>query len=368
MNFTVATRPLISALNLGVVNANISKYYSKSGLAEITADRRNLTINLEASYLLSEIDLRGSGDTDVPAKMFVDASLLKQLVSTFDSDVVEFEFIENGVILHSGKSKFQLPQVVDSTQFSLNKPTKEVPVTATTVTLKKEDWEFVKDHQMYAIALSFVNPIYTRVWAGADGDVLIGDVVNGLFTHSKKSNLGETCLLSDTIINLFDSVPEGAKLTKLEHTYILNVETDSFSFASEFTPQYEETDELGSYNSEIFLGMMQEDEHAVKVNTAKITKSLAQAAILSTSVEDTISLSVSSDALTLKDNNVDCKLDIQNSGMCYDLRFQTTVLKSAINNMDQEDIRISCMSNNDLPSGIILATDNMITMIGAVDN
>lgn len=367
MNFTVATKPLISALDLGVVNANISKYYSKSGLAEIHADKRNLVINLEASFLLSEIVLKGSGDSDEPAKCFVDAALLKQLVSTFDSDVTEFEFVENGIVLHSGKSKFQLSQVVDASQFSLNKPVKDIPATASTVALKKDDWKFVKDNQMYAIALSFVNPVYTRVWVGAEGDVLVGDVVNGLFTHSKKSNLGETCLLSDTIINLFDSVPEGAKLTKLEHSYILNVETDSFAFASEFTPQHEDTDDLGSYNSDIFLSMMVEAPNAVKINTGKLAKFLSQAAILSTSVEDTISLSVTSDTLMLKDNNVDCKLGIEYTGAPYELRFQSTILKSAISNMDQDEIKISCLMQNEEPSGIILSTANMFTMIGAVD-
>ena len=367
MNFTVATKPLINALDLGVVNANISKYYSKSGLAEITADKRNLTINLEASYLLSEIVLKGSGDSDEPAKMFVDAALFKQLVSTFDSDVTEFEFIENGIVLHSGKSKFQLPQVVDGSQFSLNKPTKNVPSTASTVTLKKDDWKFVKDHQMYAIALSFVNPVYTRVWVGADGEVLVGDVVNGLFTYSKKSNLGETCLLSDTIINLFDSVPEGAKLTKLEHSYILNVETDSFAFASEFTPQHEDTDDLGSYNSDIFLGMMKEDDKAVKINTTRLAKSLSQAAILSTSVEDTICLKLTSDTLSLKDNNVDCDIPVEYHGEPYELRFQSTILKSAIGNMDQDEIKISCLVQNEVPSGIVLSTSSMFTLVGAVD-
>lgn len=367
MNFSVATKPLSNALNLGVVNANISKYYSKSGLAEITADRRNLTINLEASFLLSEIVLRGSGDSDEVAKVFVDAALLKQLVSTLDSEVTQIEFIENGIVLHSGKSKFQLPQIVDATQFSLNKPTKEVSASAVTVPLKKEDWKFIKDHQMYAIALSFVNPVYTCVWLGAEGNVLVGDVVNGIFTHSLKSNLGETCLLSDTIINLFDSMPEGAKLTKLEKSYILNVETDSFAFASEFTPQYEETDNLGSYNAEIFLEMMKEDLNFVEINTTQLSKFMSQAAILSTSVEDTITLSVTPELLTLKDNNIDCKLDIKYTGQPYELKFQSTILKSAISNMDEDKVKISCLMQNDVPSGIILSTQNMMTLLGAVE-
>lgn len=367
MKFSVATKPLITALNLGIVNANISKYYSKSGLAEVTADRRNLVINLEASYLLSEIVLKGSGDSDEPTKMFVDAALFKQLVSTFDSDVTEFEFVENGIILHSGKSKFQLSQIVDGTQFSLTKPTKNVSQTATTITVKKDDWEFVKDHQMYAIALSFINPVYTRVWVGADGDVIVGDVVNSLFTHSKKSNLGETCLLSETIINLFDSIPEGAKLTKLDKSYILNVETDGFAFAAEFTPQHEETDDLGSYNSEIFLNMMKEDTNAVKINTTKLSKFLSQASILSSSVEDTISLTVKPTELSLQDNNIDCKLQVEYKGDPFSLKFQSTILKSAISAMDQDEIKISCLVQDDTPSGIVLSTSSMLTLVGAVD-
>lgn len=367
MKFSVATKPLINALNLGVVNANISKYYSKSGLAEVTADKRNLFINLEASYLLSEIVLKGSGDSEETTKMFVDAALLKQLISTFDSDVTEFEFVENGIILHSEKSKFQLSQVVDGSQFTLNKPSKTIPASAATIEVKKDDWSFVKDHQMYSIALSFVNPVYTRVWVGANGDVLVGDVVNGLFTHSKKSNLGETCLLSDTIINLFDSIPEGAKLTKLASSYVLNVETDGFAFASEFTPQHEDTDDIGSYNSEIFLNMMKEDENGVKINTTQLAKFLSQASILSSSVEDTISLQVTATELTLKDNNIDCKLPVDYKGEPFALKFQSTILKSSISAMDQDEIKISCLIQDDVPSGIVLSTANMITLVGAVD-
>ena len=124
MNFNVSTKPLTDALNLGVINQNVSKFYQKSCLAQVTASKRDLKINLEASNVLSELHLRGSGDSEETVTTFVDCLLLKQLVSTFEANVTTFEFTEGGLILHSGKSKFTLPKMIDDSELELNSPSK----------------------------------------------------------------------------------------------------------------------------------------------------------------------------------------------------------------------------------------------------
>jgi len=368
MKFNLSTKPLIDALNLGIVNQNVSKFYQKSCLAQVTADRHSLKVNLEASYVLSEIILKGSGDEDTPTTIFVDSLLLKQLVSTFEAAVTTFEFTEGGLILHSGKSKFTLPKMIDGTELELSAPGKANPTSAV-IDLDKSDWKFIKDYQMYAIAMSFIHPVYTRVWVGESGDVIVGDFDNSMFTHSKMSKLGSTCLLSDTIINLFNSLPDGARLTKLDKSYLINVQTDGFEYASEFTPLYEDDEAVGSYNSEIILGMMVKDEeNAVKLNVAAVNKFLNQAALLSTSTEDTIKLAVEGSEFSLTDKNVDCKLPVE--GVCanpYSIDFKTSLLKSVVSNFDEDEVKIAPMVQEDAVIGIILWTSKMVTVLAGID-
>jgi hypothetical protein len=60
VKFTVSTKPLSNALDLGVINANISKYYQTSCLAQITCNKHDLRINLEASFIRTELHPKGS--------------------------------------------------------------------------------------------------------------------------------------------------------------------------------------------------------------------------------------------------------------------------------------------------------------------
>lgn len=371
MNFTVSTTPLTNALNLGVVSSNVSKFYQKSCLAQVTASKRDLKINLEAANVLTELQLKGSGDSEVEVTIFVDSLLLKQLVSTFESPTTTLEFTEGGLILHSGKSKFTLPKMLDAAELELNRPTMAAPG-STEIDVDKSDWKFIKDYQMYSIAMSFIHPVYTYVWVGQDGDVLVGDFDNSVFTHSKKSKLGRTCLVSDTIVNLFNSLPDGAKLTQLDKSYLITVKTDGFEYASEFTPKYEEDEGVGSYNSEIILSMMEKLEaNAIKVNVAAINKFLGQAALLSSNSEDVIKLTYGNNELTLMDNNVDCKLDADAPATAtpYEVEFKTVLLKSVVANCDEDIISISPMiQEGDVVAGIIVWTKNMTVVLAGIDD
>lgn len=366
MKFTVSTKPLQDGLNLGIVNANVSKFYRKSCLAQVTATKSTLTVNLEAASILSEIKLRGSGDEDTQAMIFVDSLLLKQLVSTFDTGTITLEFVEGGLILHSGKSKFTLPKIID-VDMQLNTPTSDFNG-SNLIPIDKTDWKFVKDFQMYAIAMSFVHPVYTMVWVGESGDVIVGDFDNSLFTYSKKSKLGSTCLLSDTIINLFNSLPEGAQLAKAGKSYVITVTTDSFSYTSEFTPKYEEDEGVGSYNSSIILSMMKPSEACHKLSAAAVNKILGQVALISSGAEDAIKFSISDNVLSLVDKNVDGKIAATGSDVpAYELDFKTALLKSVFSNYADEEVNVCPMSRDDEIVGIIVWNDKLTTVLAGVD-
>lgn len=366
MNFNVSTKPLSTALDLGIVNQNVSKFYQKSCLAQITATKRDLRINLEAANVLSEIRLKGSGDSEEAVTIFVDCLLLKQLVATFEASVTTFEFTEGGLILHSGKSKFTLPQMIDGDELELSAPSDDEAQSI--IDIDKSDWKFIREHQMYAIAMSFIHPVYTRVWVGETGEVLVGDFDNSLFTYSKKSKLGSTCLLSDTIINLFNALPEGAKLRKLADSYVIKVTTDGFEYISEFKPIYETDEGVGSYNSDIILSMMTKDESAgVKINTVAINKALNQAALLSTGTEDTIKLIVGNGHICLKDDNVDCKVPAENIPEEYSVEFKTSLLKSVVSNFDEDDIYVAPMKQEDELTGVVMWSKNMTVILAGID-
>lgn len=369
MKFQVSTTPLNDGLALGVVNANVSNYYKRSCIAQVTATKNELCINLEASRILSEIRLKGLGDSEEEVTTFVSSLLLKQLVSTFSAPVTTLEFVNGGLILHSGKSTFTLPKMdVDASSTSLACP--QLPdYTKEEVDVDKSDWKFIKNYQMYAIAMSFAHPVYTRVWVGQQGDVLVGDFDNGLFTHSGKGKLGTTCLLSDTIVNLFNSLPEGAKLIKMDSSYIVKVKTDGFEFISEFSPEYESDENVGSYNSEIIIEMMtHDDEDAVVVPTATINKFLSQADLLSSGSESTIKLHVEDNELTLKDENVDCKVDLDSLyPTSYEIEFKTSLLKSVLSNYNDETIKIAPMIQGEDVAGIKVWSKELTTVLAGVD-
>lgn len=367
MKFTLSTKPFADALALGVVNANISKFYAKSCVAQLTATKNSLTVNLEAAFIVTELRLKGMSDVDEIASIFVDCALLKQLVSTFETSTITLEFTDGGLILHSGKSKFTLPKMVDADELSLNRPS-DVSAESTTSEIKKADWKFIKDFQMYAISMAFIHPVYTKVWVGGNGDVIVGDMDNSLFTHSEKNNLGATCLLSDTIINLFNSLPESAKLTQIDRSYQIQAATDGFEMISEFTPQYESDEDVGSYNSDMILAMMTKPEdNFVEVSTAAINKFLSQADLLSSSNEDTIILGVADGQMYIKDANVDCKIEVKGETTPFQIDFKTSLLKSVISNYNDEKINLSYLEQDGTAVGIIVWTKDLCTVLAGVD-
>lgn len=367
MKFTTNLKPFADSLSLGIINANVSNFHKKSCMAQLSATKDTLTVNLEAARIKTEISLKGSGDSDNRAVVFVQSTLLKQLVSTLDSSTITLEFSENGLTLYSGKSKFTLPKMIDESDIELDRP--ELPdYGSDEIAIDKADWKFVKDNQMYAIAMSFIHPVYTNVWIGEGGDVLVGDFDNSLFTHSVRSKLGNTCLLSDTIINLFNSLPDGTKITKKDRTYIVKYESDSYTYISQFMPKYEEEEDTGSYNSDIFLGMMEHSKEGFTINVPALSKFLNQASLLSSSTEDTITLSVDGDELTLRDRNVECKL--QGSGVRLDsfsVEFKLESLRRVISNYEVDEISLAPVMQDGEVAGVLVWSSDLTTILAGVE-
>lgn len=370
MIFTTNTKPLADSLSLGVVDANVSKFYSKSCMAQVTAKGHDLIINLEANSIKSEIRLKGSSDVEGEAhRALIDSKLFKQLVGTFDTSAVKLEFTDGGIILHSGSSKFTLPNMIDVDDLSLDAP--QMPENAgTAIDIDKSDWRFIKDNQMYAVAMSFIHPVYTMAWIGESGDVIVGDMDNGIFTNSKKGQLGTTCLLSDTIINLFNALPEGAKLFRGDdRSYIVSISTDAYQMMSQFTPKYEDDAEVGSYSAEIVLGLMQKPDSTVKVSTSAITRLLSQAALLSTSSDDKVMFTYEplTGAITLSDSKTTGDIKCTGEMTKMSIPFKTSTLKQVIGNYSDETIEIGPTYNGDDIVGIVVWTPELTTVLAGVD-
>jgi len=367
MKFTLSTKPLADALNLSVIPANVSKYFRLSCLAQLTASKRELRINLQASNISTEVLLKGSGDQDEEITAFVDCVILKQLVGTLESSTVTIEYVDGGVVLHSGSSKFTLPQLAESGDGELLRPT--LPAAdASKIKINLDDWKFIKDYQMYAVALSFVHPIYMNAWIGESGDVIVGDFDNSLFTFSKKNKLGRTCLLTDTIINLFNSLPEGAEITLMDKSYRVDVKTDGFEYASEFTPKYENEDGIGDYRSDVFLSTVAKTEdNAFKVAVAPIAKFLSQSDLLSSGGDNKIEFILTGNELQIKDENIDCKVKVE--GQCNDFKvpLNTTLFKPIISHLDAENVNICPVISEGDIGGLVIWTDNLSVVIGAMD-
>ena len=367
MKFQTNTKPFADALALGIINSNVSNFHKKSCIVQLSATSDTLKINIEASMICTEMKLKGAGEGD-PATVFVDSMLLKQLASTLESATIILEFTDGGLIIHSGKHKFSLAKMLDSSEFELRSPAAASDTTMS-LDIDKSDWKFMKDYQMYAISMTFVHPVYTRAWVGDNGDVLVGDYDSSLFTYSKKSKLGATCLLQDSIINLFNSLPDGAKLMKSGRDYIIHISNDSFEYTTQFTPEYEDDENIGSYNADIFLSMMTHPDSFIQVNVAALTKLLNQALLLSSTSEDTIKWAIKDKLLHLTDRNVDGSIPVEVSGAsaAYEIDFKLTTLKQVIANYPDETISISPMMQEDEAAGILIWNKDLTTAVAGVE-
>lgn len=366
MKFTVNTKPVVDGLELGIISSNITKFYQKSCIVELTIENGQLRINTEASSIKSELIFKGNvDDFEGVNHLFVDSMLFKNLMKSIDTDTVEFEFREDGLVIKAGKSKFNLPQVVSESDMELIRP-QQVSETTQAFGVDKAGWSFIKDQQMYAIAMSFVHPIYTNVWMSDSGDVIVGDFDNSIFTHSSKAQLSSTCLLTDTIINLLTTVPEDSQIIQVGKSYEIRVETDPYSYVCEFMPKYETDEGVGEYSSEAILGLFGH-ETGIELNTDKILKYISQAELFMSTNDDTIDLVVQQDQFILKNENVNCKVPVSNPFGDFEITFKINFLKDVISHMDSSTVKLSPLMQGDEVGGIIIWTDNMEAVLAGVD-
>lgn len=377
MKFTMSTKPLSTALDLAVIKENISDQWMKSCLAQLTVRGRDLVINLEADRIASELRFSGAPESEaMECSVFVDCLLLKQLVATLESSTVELEFVGapgdvSALVLHAGKSKLTLPKMIDGDELSLTAPRESDYDAANSVEIDKSGWKFVKDHQMYALSMSFTYPVYTYVYVSEDGDVIAGNINTSLFTYSDKSNLKKTCLLKDTIINLFNTLPEGSKIIPGEDKYLITVSTDSFDYVAEFSPRYESEPDIGSYNADLLKEELQHPVTCLDVNPSVILKTLNQSLLLSGGDSQAdITFHIESGLMRVFDDRVERSVDLKGyvTDNPVDIKFGVKDILSVFKTYSSDDVHVGVTFDEDGEcKAFVIWDDEFTTVLGGVD-
>ena len=372
MKFTVNTKPLNDALSLAVVDANIISFYKPSIIAQITATRDKLIMNFSAQRINTQVTLYGRGDSDEEVTCIVVNKTLKQLISSLETNLVTIEFVSGGIVIHSGKSKYTLSAIVedDSTRITAPKPVNEG---SPSIPLNKDEWKFIKDKQMFAIAMAYAKPAYTRVWIGDDGDILSGDFDRSVFTHSAKSTFSHRCLVADTIVNLFCSLPDGAVIRGGDGCYVVSVDTDSFNYISEIFLEYESNPDMGDYHPEILLQVMvHPDSNKAKIRTASVDKLLSQSFIFLDGGKADATIDVSfneNNELRLHDESIDGTIEVVEGGMKpFTVQFRSELLAKVLGVFTDEFVTIAPSIDDETNKcdGILFYDDNLSVMLAGV--
>lgn len=342
MKFTISTRPLKNVTNLGIIKANISQFYERSELLQIVATRDTLHLNLEAAGIKTKMTLKGSGDSDSVASILVECAKFKQLIDSIDTEIMTLEFIPGGLSVHAGTSKFSIAQLADINDMQLDEPISEYTASST-VAIPAASWQFVKDHQIFALATSDKRPVYQNVWVGDDHGVIAGDMDIGMFAYSKQGSFDKSCLLPASIINLFTSIPEGSTVSRVGNNYVLNIETDSYSMITEFTPKYEEDSAVGSYNADMILKILNHPESFITIDIAPIIKFINQTSIVNQAGRDKLfTLTVADHTLTLTNRVSSYSMDVDTDDS-YTVIFATEYIKKVLANLDSDNVNIAPM-------------------------
>lgn len=238
---------------------------------------------------------------------------------------------------------------------------------ANSTEINATDWKFIKDRQLFALSAADVNPVYKYVWIGESGDALVGDFAKSLFTHSKIEKIGKSCLLTNTVVNLIDSLPSGAKIINRESNYSISVKTDGYELVSEFTPKYESA-EVGNYNAGIIINLMQTDENtSVTANADDIYTVLNQADILNTDKQPNIVCTVESKQITFHDNNVNCTIPVEGDHeFKYSITLDTVLLRSVISRCPESTISISPSIRENNVVGIVLSSGRLNVVLSGL--
>lgn len=364
MKFISNTKPISDGLDIVIISSNITKFYQKSCIVELTIEENALRINTEVASIKSEIIFKGNSSDEGSNHIFVDSLLFKNLIKTLETDTIEFEIKNDSLSIYSGKSKFNLPQVVADNEMSLARP-QRIDYSTDVSEIDQNGWNFIKNQQMYAIAMSFIHPVYTNVWLSNSGDAIVGDFDNSIFTHSNKVNLDSTCLITDTIVNLLTTLPEDSKIYKVDKNYELKVDTDPYNYLCEFVPKYEEDEGVGNYNSEIILSLFDHSLGEIDIDAEKLLKYISQAELFIN--DDILEMHVTSDEFSLTNEHIDCKLSIDNNCGEFDLKFKIPLLKDMLLHLNSDKIKVCPFKQGDTTVGIIAWTDEVEAVLAGCE-
>ena len=84
MKFSLNVKPLKDAMDLGIINGNISKFFEKSTVVELSVSGNELQLNTQATSLLSEAVIKGNNEDGQEAYAIVDCVLFKSLIGSLD--------------------------------------------------------------------------------------------------------------------------------------------------------------------------------------------------------------------------------------------------------------------------------------------
>jgi len=368
MRFTINTTPLQSVLDLVVVSNNISKFYARSTVLQISVDKENqLKFNSEADSVISEAIMKGQieGVVTSDSIAFVDAVLFKQLIDTFDSTTVSIEFKTDYITVYSGRSTFNVANLVAATDMQLKSPVEPV---GEECDLNSDIWKLVKDKQLYALSDNFVRLVYTYIYNGSD-KIITGDYIHSLFTLSKKGGLPSNCLLSTNIMNIILSVDSKSKIYHVGESFVIVDVNDAFKFTSELKPRYESDLALGSYNSDIIMDIFDNvGADGITIPLAKIKVLLSQTNILSEGDVPSIKWTCAKGKLKLLSDNVDGQIEgkLIGKSLNWELIFKLKIIIDVISNLEGENINIYPTFQEDVVNALIFKDESVSVILAGI--
>lgn len=369
MKFTLSTKPLATALDLAVPN-NVSDYYKIGTLAQVTVDGKEMRINFQSNGILSEVKFKGAPEVpDMKETVFVGNTILKQLIATFDANTVQFEYVDGGLQLTAGKSNFLIPKLSDESEIQLKRPDVS-SYTAEVSKLDTEAWKYIKNNQAHLIGSSYEFPVYTMVHVSDAGDVLAGDFTDSMFSHSNKSDLGQTCLISPIIADLLATIPDNATFKRNGSDYLIQVSGEGYEYIAEVSPKHESDADMGDYNAGLIMGELEHPENFVSLNPELIRKVLNQASLLVSVNDDIMDITMMPGVMNCKNKNIDCDIPIESNGdvrtgiVC---KVATKNLKKVLKPYVKERVNVAMLFGDEEAKGLLFFDEDVTIVLGGVD-
>lgn len=370
MRFKLNVTPLKDAMNLCIISSNISKFFEKSTVIQLTAEGSNLRLNTQATSLLSEVVIKGDNEDNSTACAIVDNSLFKSLISSLDVNEVTLDFQDTVLEVKAGRSKFNVPKLLmDEDGICLDRPILEENLQDRTCSeLHPSIWKYIQEHQLYAVASNQIHKVYTYVWVDSDKGVLTGDPNMSFFTYQPNSDLGSNCLISNTIVNLLAAMEEGTQLYMINDTnYLVKMNIDSFSFCSQFTVEHEDETGIGIYDSDMIFDMVL-DEYQTEscVSRGKLSSNIKQAQLFASSTNSLISVESNDKGMYLVNDNVNCRIS-KDIGREYSCSFNLSDLDIVVSHIDEDNMTVSPIVKEEEVFGLRFKSGDMVALVGGVE-